>query len=129
MTAFIHGATFQVTAAALLGLTGVIFGAFGAHGLAARGLTPAQIGSWDTAVQYQMVHALALLTTSVWMRHSGPSELSIAGVAWVVGVILFSGSIYVLVLGGPRWLGPVTPFGGIALIIGWGALLIGAFRS
>ncbi len=129
MTSFITGASFQALAASALGLTGVMLGAFGAHGLAARGLTPAQLSSWDTAVQYQLIHALALLATSIWLRQSGPSELSISGIAWVVGVVLFSGSIYMLVLGGSRWMGPITPLGGVSLIIGWGALLVAAYRS
>lgn len=122
-------ASFQALAAGVFGLTGVIMGAYGAHGLAARGVSAAQLASWDTAVKYQMFHALALLMTSVWMRQSAPPVLTVSGIAWFIGVLLFSGSIYILVLGGPRWLGPVTPLGGVALMIGWAALLLAAYRA
>ena len=123
------GATLPAVAAGLFGLTGVVLGAFGAHGLAARGVSAAQVGSWETAVHYQMYHALALLLISLWHRQSAPAGLGVTTVAWIAGVLLFSGSIYMLVLGGPRWLGPVTPLGGVALMIGWGALLVVAVRS
>ena len=123
------GATLPAVAAGFFGLTGVALGAFGAHGLAARGVSAAQLGSWDTAVHYQLVHALALLLVSVWLRQSAPSGLGVTTVAWITGVVLFSGSIYVLVLGGPRWVGPVTPLGGVGLMVGWGALLVAALRS
>lgn len=122
-------ASFHALAAGVFGLSGVVLGAYGAHGLAARGASAEQLSSWDTAVKYQMFHALALLMTSVWMRQTATSALSVSGMAWSIGVLLFSGSIYVLVLGGPRWLGPVTPMGGVALMTGWAALLVAAYRS
>ncbi|MBM4203316.1 MAG: DUF423 domain-containing protein [Gammaproteobacteria bacterium] len=122
-------ASICATAGAFFGLTAVILGALGAHGLAARGLEAAQISSWQTAVQYQMYHALALLLVSVWLRVATPSGISVVVAAWFLGALLFSGSIYLLALGGPRWLGPVTPIGGVFLIIGWGSLLVAAYRS
>ncbi|MEZ5594960.1 MAG: DUF423 domain-containing protein [Pseudomonadales bacterium] len=115
--------------AALLGLLGVVLGAYGAHGLAGRGVTSAQLASWQTAVHYHLLHVVAILATTVWLRSTTSSWLSTAAIAWLVGILLFSGSIYVLVLGGPRWLGPITPAGGVVLMAGWGALFVGALRS
>lgn len=110
-----------LAAAALAGATGVILGAFGAHALqdslAGRNMT----GVWETAVAYQMWHAVALLALAV-----APFPLRWAGTVtalWCAGILLFSGSLYILALDGPRWLGPVTPLGGLALIAGW--LLLG----
>jgi len=107
--------------AGALGAIGVVFGAFGAHALKAR-LDPAQLSSWQTAVEYHLLHAVALLALALFASATGRS------VAWPatlfgVGVVFFSGSIYVLVLGGPRWLGPVTPLGGLCLIGGWISLV------
>ncbi len=108
--------------AAFLGATGVMLGAFGAHALKERLVANATTSAWDTAVLYQLVHALAVLV--VGACHSGSSGLSErwiyrAGVSWTVGVLLFSGSLYALALEGPRWLGPITPLGGLAMIAGW----------
>jgi uncharacterized membrane protein YgdD (TMEM256/DUF423 family) len=108
--------------AAVFGLLGVTLGAFGAHGLRAR-LEPEQLASWQTAVQYHLLHSVALLALALFTVQSGrPVGLQ----AWLftLGIALFSGSIYVLVLGGPRWLGPVTPLGGLCLIGGWLSLLL-----
>ena len=110
-----------LVAAALLGATGVIAGAFGAHGLRAR-LGPDALASWETAVRYQLLHAVALLALALHARATGQAVALPAGL-WTAGVVLFSGSIYALVLGGPRLLGPVTPLGGLALAAGWVALL------
>lgn len=115
--------------AAAFGLTGVVFGAYGAHGLAARGATPDQLVSWQTAVQYLLIHAVALFALSIWMKLQASTLLSITAWAWIAGVVFFSGSIFVLVLGGPRWFGPITPLGGVALIAGWAVLLLAAVRG
>lgn len=107
--------------AALLGAAGVALGAFGAHGLEAR--VPAErLAVWDTAVRYHLAHAVALLAAALY---GAATERPVAWPAglWCAGVVLFSGSLYGLVLGGPRWLGPVTPVGGTLLIAGWLALL------
>lgn len=125
--------------AALAGLGGVALGAFGAHALkdelAARGTTDV----WHTAVLYQLVHAVAALAVGLFSsvradsagentraNRGGHAWLTRAGVAWLAGVALFSGSLYVLALGGPKWLGPVTPLGGILLLLGWGCVLVAA---
>jgi len=111
-----------ILSAALLGAIGVLLGAFGAHGLRAR-LTPEQLGSWQTAVEYHLLHAVALLALALYASTAERSVGLTAGL-WTAGIVLFSGSIYGLVLGGPRWLGPVTPLGGLFLIFGWLSLLL-----
>jgi len=110
-----------LAAAALLGAVAVVAGAFGAHGLAER-VEPRQLEAWRTASQYALLHAIALLALALFGTASGRSVRWPASL-WLAGVILFSGSIFALVLGGPRWLGPVTPLGGLCLIAGWLALL------
>lgn len=107
-----------VAAGALLGAAAVMLGAFGVHALQGR-LTPQQAGWWNTAVQYQMWHALALLATAALpLRRVGP-----VGWCFGLGTLIFSGSLYAMALGMPRWLGAVTPIGGVLLIGGW--LLLG----
>ena len=108
--------------AGLLGLTGVAFGALGAHALAGflteRGMTSA----WDTAARYQLLHAVALFAAAAWLRSASGDiqrRLGWAAACWVAGTVLFSGSLYGLALGGPHWLGPVTPLGGLTLMAGW----------
>ena len=107
--------------AALLGALGVILGAFGAHGLQTR-LSTEQLESWDTAVRYHLLHSVALLALALFAIESGRS---IQLPAWLfsLGILFFSGSIYLLVLTGQRWLGPVTPLGGLCLIAGWLSLV------
>ena len=112
---------------ALFGFSAVALGAFAAHGLKAR-LTVESLGVFQTGVQYQMYHALALLALvglSQWL--GGKALFNWAGGFWVLGVFLFSGSLYVLALGGPRWLGPVTPLGGLCL--GWVCLGLLAVKT
>ncbi len=115
-----------VRVAAGLGAAGVLLGAFGAHGLRAR-LGPEQLASWSTAVHYQLFHSVALLALGLWASHAARSVTLPAGL-WTAGIALFCGSIYLLLLEGPRWLGPVTPLGGLCLIGGWLALF-GLARS
>lgn len=102
-------------AAAVLGAVGVALGAFGAHGLRAR-LDAHALGVWETAVRYHLVHAVALLAIAL-SPHA--AALRASGWLFAAGIALFSGSLYVLALGGPRALGPVTPLGGLAFIAGW----------
>jgi len=102
-------------AAALLGAAGVALGAFGAHGLRAR-LDARGLEVWETAVRYHVVHAVALLALAL---SPYAAQLRMAGWLFAAGIALFSGSLYALALGGPRWLGPVTPLGGLALLAGW----------
>ena len=116
-------------AAALLGFSGVLLGALGAHGPVHAALVSAgTLANWETAVLYQLVHAVALLALAGWRESPGAPNVP-AAVAWLVGVALFSGSIYVLSLGGPRMLGPVTPLGGVALLVGWLLVALRAVRG
>jgi uncharacterized membrane protein YgdD (TMEM256/DUF423 family) len=114
--------------AALLGALGVGLGAFGAHGLKAR--LGDSLGTWETGVSYHLLHALALFGVAVLLRVVGEATLlRSAGWLFAVGVLCFSGSLYALALGGPRWLGPVTPLGGLAFIVGWGCIAVWALRT
>ena len=108
-------------------LIAVAAGAFGAHGLRAR-LTPELLAVFETGARYQMYHALALLAAS-WAltRWPGPWPAR-AGWLFLAGTVLFSGSLYALALSGVRWLGAVTPLGGLAFLAGWACLLLGALR-
>jgi len=113
---------FALAWAGLLGATGVILGAFGAHALKGTLQASGMHAVWETAVQFQLVHAAALLAFAAWLRT--PPAPTGRCAAWaprllVAGTVLFSGSLYGLALGGPRWLGPVTPLGGLALIVAW----------
>jgi uncharacterized membrane protein YgdD (TMEM256/DUF423 family) len=110
-----------VGAAALFGATAVIAGAFGAHGLESR-LGPEQLRAWNTAAHYQLMHSIALLALGLFGSASGRSVLLPAAL-FSLGMLLFSGSIYLLVLAEQRWLGPVTPLGGLCLIVGWLSLV------
>ena len=115
--------------AAFAGALGVLLGAFGAHGLR-ESIEPRLMETFQTAVQYQLIHALALLLVSLTMGWLGQSlSFEISAYAFITGIILFSGSLYGLVLTEMRWLGPVTPLGGLCLIAGWLALLVGGFRQ
>lgn len=104
---------------AVFGALGVFAGAFGAHALKGRLQARGSVGTWDTAVRYQLVHALALVLLGMLTPYAAVNATTLAFVAFSGGIVFFSGSLYGLALGGPRWLGPVTPIGGIALILGW----------
>lgn len=104
-------------AGALAAALAVGAGAFGAHALRAR-LSPADLGTFETAARYQMYHALALLAVA-WLVDRGHPRANAAGWAFLAGIVLFSGSLYVLTLGGIRWMGAVTPLGGVAFLVGW----------
>ena len=102
--------------AAVAGALGVIAGALGAHTLSDRLVETGNREAWETAVLYQLVHAVALLA---WHRRANGWQI----IGWGGGMVLFSGSIYLLSLGGPSFLGPVTPIGGLLFIIGWLSLI------
>jgi len=116
-------------AGSLFGFVAVALGAFGAHGLEGR-LSPADLGTFEVAVRYQMYHALALLLIAVFVARAGESGLMAwAGWAFIAGILLFSGSLYLLVMTGVRGLGAVTPFGGLALLAGWAMLAVHFLRA
>jgi len=108
--------------AAIYGAVAVIAGAFGAHGL--REILPAEkIASWNTAAQYHLLHSVALLALGVYAATTGRS-VALPGTLFAAGVLLFSGSIYALLLApSQRWLGPVTPIGGVLMIAAWLTLI------
>jgi uncharacterized membrane protein YgdD (TMEM256/DUF423 family) len=109
----------------LLGGLGVALGAFGAHGLKNR-LRPERLETFETAVRYQLYHALALLATG-FTADSGGIFAALAGWLFLAGILLFSGSLYLLVLTNRRWLGAITPLGGVAFVAGWLCLALAAF--
>ena len=112
---------------ALFALSAVILGAFGAHALKDTLILHDSVSTWETAVRYQMWHALALLLLSVMnAQHALPRSI---GGCFIAGILLFSGSLYWLALDGPRWLGPITPLGGLCFIIGWTLLVASSMRS
>jgi len=111
--------------AALFGLAAVLLGAFGAHGLAGR-VSPERLAIWDTAAHYLGWHATTLLAVALLEERMRGAWLQVAAWAMVLGSLVFSGSLFALVLTDtPAW-GAVTPFGGVALAVGWGALALGA---
>ncbi len=110
---------------AVFGALAVALGAFGAHGLRSR-LSPEMLAVFETGVRYHMYHALAiLLVASLMGRLDAGRLLPAAGWAFTIGILVFSGSLYVLALTGITMLGAITPIGGLAFLVGW-ALLIGA---
>lgn len=110
------------TLGALFGFLAVAAGAFGAHALEGR-LAPDRLETFELAARYQMYHALALLAVA-WASTRWPGgATSAAGWLFVGGIVVFAGTLYGLGLGGPRWLGAITPVGGLSLLAGW--LLLG----
>ncbi|WP_298439919.1 DUF423 domain-containing protein [uncultured Ferrimonas sp.] len=122
MTSRIYGVI-----AALLGLLATALGAYGAHGLPGK-VSASLLASFNTAVQYQFLHALALFGVALALRLGvGGRLLSAAGACFIAGMAGFSGSIYMLVFGGSKIWGPITPIGGLTLMIGWGLLAAAVF--
>ncbi|CAI8942082.1 DUF423 domain-containing protein [Pseudomonas jessenii] len=113
--------------AAFFGFTGVGLGAFAAHGLKSR-LTPEYLTIFHTGVTYQLVHTLALLGVALLATQIPGRLLTWAGASFAIGILLFSGSLYVLTLTGISKLGIVTPFGGLAFLAGWLCLGLAAWR-
>lgn len=113
---------------AVNGFLAVAFGAFGAHALKEL-LSPGLLAVFQTGVEYQGVHALALVAVGLLGRDSRSKALNLAGWAFATGILLFSGSLYLLALTDIRLLGAVTPFGGTAFLLGWGALAWHAARD
>jgi uncharacterized membrane protein YgdD (TMEM256/DUF423 family) len=113
---------------ALGGMFAVAFGAFGAHAVRAR-LDEYSLRIFETAVQYQFYHSLALLAVALLLQRFPSSTLLQASVwLFLSGILIFSGSLYILSLTGQRWLGAVTPIGGLALVAAWGCLAAAAWK-
>lgn len=115
-----------IALAALLGFLGVALGAFGAHALKETLEASDSMYIWRTGVNYLQFQALALLVLGAFLP---ARQFRPIGIFWGVGVLLFSGSLFGLALEGPRWLGPITPIGGVFLLVGWLWLGISALRS
>ena len=112
----------------LLAGVAVGLGAFGAHGL--RGmLSSDDLSTFEVGVRYQMYHALALLAVAWAATRWESATVVAAGWAFVLGIVVFSGSLYLLVLTGPRWLGAITPIGGVAFLVGWALLAWSALQG
>lgn len=121
----------MLLASGVSGFVAVALGAFGAHGLKAR-LDALPDGAqrlawWHTAATYQTTHALAL-AVAAFVAASQPGPARVAAVAFVVGTVLFSGSLYAMTLTGVRALGAITPLGGLAFLVGWASLCVAAWR-
>ena len=114
--------------AGISGFLGVALGAFGAHGLRER-LAPEMLAVFEVGVRYQMYHALALLGVALAIERWPAAALQTAGWCFVAGTLIFSGSLYVLTLTGVKWLGAITPFGGLAFLAGWALLAWAAWRA
>jgi len=110
-----------IATGAVSAFVGVGLGAFGAHGLRRR-LSAEMLAVFEIGVRYQIYHALALLGAGAAAARLSPDALAAAGVLFVLGTLVFSGSLYVLALSGRKWLGAVTPLGGLALLVGWASL-------
>lgn len=113
--------------AAFFGLTGVALGAFAAHGLKSQ-LSADYLAVFQTAVHYQLIHALALIGVALLALHAPGRLLRASGALFVLGVLLFSGSLYLLTLTGIGKLGIITPIGGTAFLAGWLCLLLAGWR-
>lgn len=120
---------FYVRVAAIAGFLAVSLGAFAAHGLKER-LSPEMLAIFETGVKYQFYHALAMLALALGASHLGGGKwVSLANASWLFGMLIFSGSLYILALSGIRWLGAITPIGGLALLAGWVCLLVATFQN
>jgi uncharacterized membrane protein YgdD (TMEM256/DUF423 family) len=117
-----------VVLGSLSGCLAVGLGAFAAHGLRAR-VSAESLATFEVGARYHMYHALALLAVA-WASTRWPGSATLwSGWLFVVGTVLFSGSLYLLSTTGPRWLGAITPLGGVAFLLGWVALAIAALRG
>jgi uncharacterized membrane protein YgdD (TMEM256/DUF423 family) len=127
MSSLILTRIFLATAAIFGGLS-VVGGAFASHALKNQ-LTDRALSIFDTGARYQMYHALALLLVALLLSRAPESQtfFAVAGWAFIVGTIIFSGSLYALSLTDIKWLGAITPVGGVSYIVGWGCLAVAAW--
>ena len=120
---------FLLLSAALCGFLAVALGAFGAHGLKSH-LTAEAITIFQTGVQYHMYHSLALMAAGLLLQqHPHSTSFKCSGLGFLLGLIIFSGSLYLLSVTGIRWLGAITPIGGSLFLLAWLALAIGIYRQ
>jgi len=117
-----------IIVAALLGFLGVGLGAFGAHGLASILQANGREATFETATHYHLIHALALLVVALLSERYPERWLRWAGVAFIIGVVLFSGSLYVLAIFNLGFMGAIAPLGGVAMLVGWSCLGVAAWQ-
>ena len=114
--------------ASMFGGISVVLGAFASHALKDR-LSANSLAIWETGTKYQMYHALALMLVAILVsRFPDSMLLTVAGYAFIIGTFIFSGSLYALTLTGIKWLGAITPIGGMAFIVGWLCLALATWR-
>lgn len=118
---------FFLSSAAISGFLSVCLGAFAAHGLKQH-IPLESLAIWQTGVQYQMYHALALLAVALLSQTQASEALKLSGLAFILGSFLFSGSLYALALGALPITGMITPIGGLSFLLGWVALCVHAFH-
>jgi len=123
------------TLAAILGASGVVLGALGAHALKPTLDKVGRAEVWDTAAKYHLFHAVAMLALAAMVESRSAANTATgnwlwrASVTWSAGIILFSGSLYCLAIGAPDWTGFITPVGGMCLIAGWVMVALDALRK
>jgi uncharacterized membrane protein YgdD (TMEM256/DUF423 family) len=117
-----------LSCAAFSAMLSVVLGAFAAHGLKSR-LTESLLSTFQTGVQYQMYHSLALILLVILYRQIPQSLLLYSAGFMLAGIVLFSGSLYMLALTQVKWFGPITPLGGVCFIIGWALLVAAAAKG
>lgn len=117
-----------LAASGILGFLGVAFGAFAAHGLKNK-LSAEMLTIFETGARYHLLHACVLLGIAILARHMDTIAIRVAGYAMVIGILIFSGSLYALAITGIRGLGAITPIGGLAFLVGWGAVAWAAFSG
>lgn len=115
--------------AGIFGALAVGLGAFGAHGLEATLTANGRLDTYETAVKYQFYHTLALLLTGILLMNINHDYFIWASWSFIIGMVIFSGSLYILSLTNITWLGAITPIGGLALIVGWVFLILGASKA
>lgn len=114
----------------ILMFIGVGMGAFGAHGLADFLANAGREGTFDTAVRYMVYHGLALVAVGILMSQNSPASiLNWAGWSFFLGSLIFSGSLYILIFAGIRWMGAITPIGGVLFLAGWVCMIIYALQA
>jgi len=113
----------------ILGALSVAIGAFGAHGLEATLTANTRVETFETAVKYQFYHTLALILLGILMLNVQSNYFSYAGISFLIGIVIFSGSLYTLSLTNITWLGAITPIGGLAFIMGWVFMILGISKS
>ena len=115
--------------AGILGALSVGIGAFGAHGLESTLTNNGKVETFETAVKYQFYHTLALLLVGILMLNLQSTYFSYASISFILGIVVFSGSLYTLSLTNITWLGAITPIGGLAFILGWVFLVMGVSKT